>query len=640
MTKNMRWLLITIIILTSCTAGLKYPLVLNEIDETGLADKANALVVFDSTRIVLARTGQYTTYYHKLVKVFNALGRKEYGEASYSYITVHDTVIILEAKVIKPDKKVIRVSKEAITDMPMPAWEGSKFYIPNLRIVKITFPELADSGAVEIRAKAITHTPTFDSTFDYWEMFEQTDPLRQKVLTLSLPASMHLKWLVQSGGLEHTETPVKDRIIHTWQTENVSRVVMEPLMPPLENVATKLLVTCTDTWNDYSRAYFKICEPRLIPDTALIAKVKELIAGCVTRDDTIRALYEFVDKEIRYVETELIGKKGGYEPAAVGFTFKNKYGVCRDKAALLVAMLRTAGIKDVSMVLTNPFILNMDPAMPVASQFNHAIVAIAGSEGWMYLDPTVENSVQYLASIEDEKPVLVCTRQGETIARTPVGSEQANMTVVNVQSELTTAGTLVGIMRIKTAGITDLQIRSMCQMLPKEQLEQMFLGGLRSSYPMAKIDSLKTSDPKDFKVPMEITMFTTIPDYVLKIGTEWHLAPGKSGKGFGGSQGIWNLSERKYPLYLYVKMTNNVLTTMKYPKKLKIKTLPSNYRYEDDCLRASINYQVDEKNHMITDMTELVLKTPYFTPDDYKAAQKCMQQLEEKGNEEIVLIER
>ena len=35
----------------------------------------------------------------------------------------------------------------------------------------------------------------------------------------------------------------------------------------------------------------------------------------------------------------------GWEPHDVKLTFENRHGVCRDKAALLVAMLRLAGIE-------------------------------------------------------------------------------------------------------------------------------------------------------------------------------------------------------------------------------------------------------------------------------------------------------
>ena len=58
-----------------------------------------------------------------------------------------------------------------------------------------------------------------------------------------------------------------------------------------------------------------------------------------------------------------------------------KYGVCRDKAALLVSLLRTAGLN------SYPVLINvgtkMDPDVPDPF-FNHAIVSVELQQGQIY----------------------------------------------------------------------------------------------------------------------------------------------------------------------------------------------------------------------------------------------------------------
>lgn len=628
-----------ILLLIACTAGLKYPPVLDDVGEEDAYPGANAVIVFDSTDIFLNRDGTNRKRDHKLVKVFNSLGRSEYGEVSFAYITLYDTMKIIQANVIKPDKKVIKVPKDAITDMPMPAWKGSKFYIPNLRLLKITFPELEDGGAVEYIVESITHNAPFDSTYDWWDIFEATEPIGEKVLRLFVPNDMHLKYAVENGEVKHQEISEGDKKIHIWIKVNVPKVVMEPSMPPVSSVLTKLLFTCTDSWQDYSRWYYKVSEPKLTPDAAITDKVNELIKNATSKDDTIRALYEFVNKEIRYVETELIGKKGGYEPAPVGFTFKNKYGVCRDKAALLVSMLRTAGLMKSYMVLTNPIALEMNEDMPVASQFNHAIVAIDTDTGYLYLDPTAEGSVEYLVPYEDGKPVLVSTEKGDDLSTTPIRPPEVNMADVNISEELNEDCTLMQILMMQGRGFIDNQFRRVCQMLPKEQIKQVFLRGLKETYPKVKIDSFETSDPKDFKTPMEFKIYITIPDYVLKIGKEWHLVIGRGSSEISfGSKGMWNLEKRKYPLYLWIRMVTKAKSTLVFPKNLKIKSLPDEYHYDDENFLANISYTT--KKNTISSEYELVFKKPELSPEDYLTIKKCMKELEEHQSQEIILEEK
>lgn len=638
MKKNI-FLVVALLLLGCAGSMIKYPEALDRISEEELIQGANAVVVFDSTEIRVARDGTSSATKHELVKVLTSLGRKQFGEATFSYIAIYDTVVVEGAWVIKPDKKVVKVPKTAITDMPMPAWEGSKFYIPNLRFVKIAFPELEDGGALMYRVKTITHNAPFDSTFDYWELFEGTEPIKNKVLKIMVPVDMKLRYTVENGTVEHTETTSGKNMLHTWTRTNVPRVVSEPSMPPFENIVTKLLVTCTDSWKDYSRWYYQISEPNLVPDTAITNTVAEVTATAKTRNDTIKMLYEYVCKEIRYVETELIGKKGGYEPAPAIFTFKNKYGVCRDKAALLVSLLRTAGVKESYMVLTNPGILEMKPDMPVSSQFNHAIVAIKTDTGFCYLDPTAEHSAEYLVAYEHDKPVLVCTESGEGIAKTPPPVAADNLTEILSETELDKDGTLRGFTRITATGINDYGLRYMFQMLPGEQLEQYFLNTLKTLSSKTTLDSMKHTDPQDFAIPMQVTLYFTAPDFVLKIGKEWHIS---SSSARAGQQpgSMWSLSERKYPLYMWVISTSHSVSSMKYPGNLSVKSLPEDQTINDAFIMYLRKMSKTEKKNMIVSENEFSFKKNLVPSDQYPGVKENMQKIEEFESQEIVLEEK
>ena len=68
----------------------------------------------------------------------------------------------------------------------------------------------------------------------------------------------------------------------------------------------------------------------------------------------------------------------GYAPHDVDITFDNRYGVCRDKAGLLVAMLRLAGFKAFPVLIHVG--AKLDPEVPQPF-FNHAIVAVEEEVG-------------------------------------------------------------------------------------------------------------------------------------------------------------------------------------------------------------------------------------------------------------------
>jgi transglutaminase-like putative cysteine protease len=114
--------------------------------------------------------------------------------------------------------------------------------------------------------------------------------------------------------------------------------------------------------------------------------VETLTAGAKTDLDKVKALFYHVSKKVRYMGLTPEKDRPGYEPHDVKITFEKQYGVCRDKAALLVALLRTAGLN------SYPVLINVgthkDQEVPDAD-FNHAIVSVElKPREYVLMDPT------------------------------------------------------------------------------------------------------------------------------------------------------------------------------------------------------------------------------------------------------------
>ena len=93
-------------------------------------------------------------------------------------------------------------------------------------------------------------------------------------------------------------------------------------------------------------------------------------------------------------------------------TFDKKYGVCRDKAALLVSMLRLAGLKAYPVLVSVGTHKDAEAPDPF---FNHAIVGVQLEKGrYSLMDPTDENTRELLPASDRNQSYLVCRADGET----------------------------------------------------------------------------------------------------------------------------------------------------------------------------------------------------------------------------------
>src|SRR5207302_5926817 len=181
-------------------------------------------------------------------------------------------------------------------------------------------------------------------------------------------------------------------IVHRWEINNVPRMFDEPSMPPYEMVLQRLLISTTPDWQMVSKWYWELSKPHLEATTpAMLVKVEELIKKAHPSNDMerIKAVFYDVAQKIRYMGLTPEKDRPGYEPHDVKLTFENKYGVCRDKAALLVSMLRAAGFKSYPVLINVGAKKDPDVDKPF---FNHAIVSVeVKSPEYVLMDPSAEN---------------------------------------------------------------------------------------------------------------------------------------------------------------------------------------------------------------------------------------------------------
>jgi hypothetical protein len=117
---------------------------------------------------------------------------------------------------------------------------------------------------------------------------------------------------------------------------------------------------------------------RVAPTPEIAAKANELIAGKTDFYDKTEAIAKFVQKQVRYVAIEV--GIGGYQPHAAGDVFRNRYGDCKDKAALVSAMLSAVGVHAAAVVVDSERgVVNPDAPSIVS---DHVIAAIEVPKGY------------------------------------------------------------------------------------------------------------------------------------------------------------------------------------------------------------------------------------------------------------------
>ncbi|HEX3344764.1 MAG TPA: transglutaminase family protein, partial [Polyangiaceae bacterium] len=259
---------------------------------------------------------------------------------------------------------------------------------------RIRWPDLVPGDVVEVAFRSWSAGPVGgrgDPPFyrlDYAAALA-THPLLYNEDVVESPADRPIFTDVVNGKAERVEEKDEGgRHIVRYVWEHPPNVPDEPLAPPTSEIVPVLLMSTFKDWTAFRAWYADAVQGFTEPDAQVRELAAKLTKGKATRDQKLRALFDFVADDIRYVNY-VSGE--WWLPNRPQQLLARREGDCDDKALLLITLLKAVGIdaKEV-MVQTRqtnqPSIIRAKGvAVPL---FDHGIAWLPGPGGGTYLDAT------------------------------------------------------------------------------------------------------------------------------------------------------------------------------------------------------------------------------------------------------------
>ena len=571
------------------------------------------------------------------VKVLTEKGKRGNRTLALSFMLPYSTEEVTKLEVIKPDGTVVPVdiaanSKESIDDSQM----GENIYDPNSRVLQVNIPQLEIGDVIHSVSRQTITRSFMPGEYAELNVFEDEGYIRHISYQVQAPEDRPLQRIELRdevpGTVHHTTRPGPDHsIIHRWEINNVARMFDEPSMPPGEMVLQRVLVSTTPNWQAVSKWYWNLSKSHLdAAEADMTNEVNELTASARTDLDKIKSIFYYVSKTIRYVGLTEEKDRPGFEPHDVKITFDRKGGVCRDKAALLVSLLRTAGLN------SYPVLINvgtkMDPDVPDPF-FNHAIVSVDLGKGkYMLMDPTDEHTRNLLPSYDCDQSYLVCRPEGEDLKVSAIEPPEEHMMEIKTTGVLTAAGELKAKSKLFFGGVNDDAYRNAFSHMKPDDQRRFFERGLKQSMPGARLDSFKllpadmmdTSTPVQAELGFSASGMTATGNSKSMISVPW------IGKDFGVVNfilGGCGLDKRKYP------MRTEVACGLKEDVSIKMAdgfesavSMPECPPINDNCVDYNESFAF--KDGTLHCSRQVKLKVVEFTPKEYLTLKKTLKSTE------------
>ena len=520
---------------------------------------SDQLMIFDSTLVDMQETGLTYVVNHTLTKVLTAHGALDLSVCKFGYDPLSAFVEIRKAVIYKNDGRVIELDVHTVQDYPAPA--HSIFWGAREKMLAIGRLDPGDAVEVVMFRKGFTYAllssddddkyipPMKGQFYDIVEFFSSI-PVKSKVYQVKVPADKPLQYEFYNGEAQSSCWLSGGKIVYTFSKKEMMPLKPEARMVAVSDVAPKLLVSTTATWKAKSSWFFKVNEDfgSFIANQEIRDKVNEILKGAKNEMDSVGRLTHWCADEIRYSGISM-GCGEGFTLHKGSMTFTDRCGVCKDKAGMLITMLRAAGFKSYPAMTMAGSRIDYIPA----DQFNHCVTVVKLSDGkYHLLDPTWVPFLRELwSSAEQQQQYLMGVPEGADLATTPVSDPENHYVKIDGVSQLVENGTLTGRITITGEGQSDGAIRGLFKYSNKTAWFQNVERELLRVYPQARVTQVKYSDPADYlNFNIWVAIDFTIPEFAMVSGNRLMFLPLSAAGIFKNFQGQLQfetgIKERRY----------------------------------------------------------------------------------------------
>ena len=373
---------------------------------------------------------------------------------------------------------------------------------------------------------------------DTWG-FQNEIPTLHSVYEIDVPPGWHQE-AVWSHHAAVAPTEVAPNHFR-WEQTNIDGMDLSdvPLAPSWAALAGHMTVHFASDplpqgdalWTRIGNWYTGLAAPRSEGGADIATEARSL-AGDGDYMARLDKVATFMQQQIRYVAIEI--GIGGWQPHPAEDVFRSRYGDCKDKATLMIAMLDAVGIRATWLSVDHrrgridpnaPSLFgdHMIVAIEIPQGYNNprlrAVVTARTGKRYLIFDPT--NPYVAIGEIPENEQGgygVLAAGQDSQVIQLPVLSPDSDTTQRTATFQLAPDGTLRGDVTVLRSGASSWRIRDRLSMESDKEQRQSMEESLQEDFSSFTLDQEKTLNIRQLDQPLEMQYEVTAPDYAKNAG--------------------------------------------------------------------------------------------------------------------------
>jgi transglutaminase-like putative cysteine protease len=430
----------------------------------------------------------------------------------------------------------------------------------------------------------------------------------------------------------------------TWVLNNYKPLIRELFQPSLDEILPHVRVGPSDfirdgfagsyrTWDDYGKFQLKLNSNRdILPDN-IKKDVHQIADGLPTTEEKITALYNYLQKNTRYISIQL--GIGGIQPFEAKYVAEKKYGDCKALSNYMVALLKEANIKANYVVVKAGAEVKkgLDETFP-AHYSNHVIVCVPDGKDSIWLECTDKDvSAGYMGKFTGNRQVLLIDEKGSYITSTPSYKHTDNLQLRTVTAMVDKDGNLQAEVKTHFTGLAQEELHNLLHYYTPEQRTKYLNEVI--SLPTYKIEKNDYKETKSRIPAMDETLIITSPNYASTSGKRLFITPNLFNK---SNMRLPTDKPRKYDIELSYAFRDIDTVNITIPDGYTVEAQPQNVSLSNKFGNYKVNYTVTANTIQLVRLQERL--NSRYPASDYEALAKFYEAMYKADRARIVFVKK
>jgi len=452
---------------------------------------------------------------------------KKIGEFPITFVPDYQHLTIHSIAVLRGGERIDRTQSANIRFL-QPTSEFASSVYTSVVTAAVVVDDVRVGDTVEYSYTLEGANPVFEGKYFEFAFWDFDDPVELRRVILSAPEGRRVGWKAVGDlrpPIAEPTVSVKDgiRSLH-FEERSIEPITLEPLTPNSYAPFRWIQFSEFESWSDVNGWAGRLF-PRPAPTSPEFAALLERVRTAPTPQARLSEALAFTQREIRYFSLSF--GESSHRPASPDTVLQRRFGDCKDKSYLLIALLDAVGI-EAHPVLLNTSRRGRHELLLPSPSFDHAIVEakIDGKE--YFVDPTLfeqKGRIDRIGQPYERYEVLVVapgTTALTTIAPAPaeLSSVERKDEVVlkrfDGDAELVSRQTMWGM----RAGLT----RAVLGRVERKMIDKDITGMFEKNYPGAVPNGpVEIQDDPELN-QIVLTVRLRIPEFARKSGKGWVVA--------------------------------------------------------------------------------------------------------------------